>query len=427
MMLILLAVTFLILIVLGSPIAFSMGIASVVALAYDGNVPLIIVAQRIATGSQSFAWLAIPLFLLAGSLMDTGGITIRLVRLSQALVGWVRGGLGMVVVVGEIFFSGISGSAIADVSAIGSILINPMVKAGYQRTYAVSLVSAATAMGILIPPCLLMVVLGVMTNLSIGALFMAGFVPAFVMAAGLLGLIAIQARRGGIADAVHMTWRERGAAVADSLLALMMPVIIFGGILGGVVTATEAAVLAVAYGFVVGVFVYREVKFSHLRKMLVDTAVTTGTVMLLVGTATVFSWILTTQQVPQALGIWMRSVSSEPWIFLMISLLIFLTFGTILEGLPALIILVPILLPIAKSMNVDPLHYSILAIAAAGIGLFSPPFGVGLFVACSIGEVPMTSVVRSFMPFLLILVTALVVIALFPWFTLVLPKALGLY
>jgi len=266
-MLIVLGLTFLALLVLGSPIAFSMGIASVAALAIDGNVPLVIVAQRIATGSQNFAWLAIPLFILAGSLMDTGGITIRLVRLSQALVGWVRGGLGMVVVVGEIFFSGISGSSIADVSAIGAILIPPMVKAGYKRPYAVALVSAATAMGMLIPPCLLMVVLGVMTNLSIGALFMAGFIPGFVMALGLLGLIAVQARRGGISDTVQMTWRERGAAVLDSLLALMMPVIIFGGILGGVVTATEAAVLAVAYGFVIGVFVYREIKLHHLKKM----------------------------------------------------------------------------------------------------------------------------------------------------------------
>ncbi len=426
-MLIVLALLFVGLLVLGSPIAFSMGLASVAALAIDGNVPLVIVAQRIATGSQNFAWLAIPLFILAGSLMDTGGITIRLVRLSQALVGWVRGGLGMVVVVGEIFFSGISGSSIADVSAIGAILIPPMVKAGYKKPYAVALVSGATAMGMLIPPCLLMVVLGVMTNLSIGALFMAGFIPGFVMALGLLGVIAVQARRGGISDTVHMTWRERGAALADSLLALMMPVIIFGGILGGVVTATEAAVLAVAYGFIIGVFVYREIKPHHLRKMLVDTAVTTGVVMLLVGTATVFSWILATQQVPQMLGQWMRSVSSDQWVFLLISLVVFLLFGTVLEGMPALIILIPILMPIAKSFGVDPLHYAILSIAAAGIALFSPPFGVGLFVACTIGKVEMTEVVRPFIPFLLVLVAALLVIAFVPWFTLVLPKMVGLY
>jgi C4-dicarboxylate transporter DctM subunit len=253
------------------PVAFSMGLSSILGLLLKGDVPLIIVPQKIFTGCDSFPLLAVPLFILAGALMDTGGISLRLVNLAQALVGHFRNGLGMVSIVSEIFFSGISGSTAADTAAIGSIMIPAMTQVGYQPARATAIVCAACSMGILVPPCIAMVVYGGVANTSVGALFAGGFLPAFLMAAALMVQLNIQARRSGWVPGHFGGVKPLLKAFKESLLALFMPVIIFGGILGGICTPTEAAVLAVVYGLVVSMFVYREITLKQLRGVLLET------------------------------------------------------------------------------------------------------------------------------------------------------------
>ncbi|KYH33357.1 TRAP transporter large permease [Neomoorella mulderi] len=421
-----LTVSFIVLLILTVPIGFAMGLSSIIALIFQDKIPLIVVVQRIFTGMDSFPFLAIPLFVIAGALMDTGGIAIRLVNLAKALVGFIRGGLGMSVVVGEILFSGISGSTTADVSAISSLLIPAMKKAGYSIPNSVSIVSAASAMGILVPPCINMVILGAMTDQSIGALFMAGFIPAFVMAAVIMVLIYYQAVREGLPADGRPSLKTLGRTLKDGLIPMLFPIIIFGGILGGIFTVTEAAAVAVIYALFVGVFVYREITMQKLINILAEAAITTALVVFLIGTASIFSWLLTSQMVPQKLGAFIHTFTSSKIIFLLLSNLVFIIMGGILEGAPALIIFIPIMMPIAQAFGVDPLHYSILAIACVGIGLFLPPIGVGILVACRIAGITVNKVFKAMLPYIVVLLIGLLIITFVPWFSLVLPKIFSL-
>jgi C4-dicarboxylate transporter DctM subunit len=371
---------------------------------------------------DSFPMLAVPFFVLAGDLMNLGGITQRLVELARAMVGHIRGGLGMVVVVGEYFFSGISGSTAADVSAIGSLLIPAMKKAGYKPEIAVSIVSAATSMGILVPPCILMVILGGITGISIGALFLGGFLPAIVMALCIMILIYIQAVKMKLPVEPRLSLREVLKAIGRAMIPLFLPIIIFGGILSGAATATEVSVGAVIYGAIIGMFVYKEIKISQLIPMLVRTAIVTGTVMFLVGTTSVFSWILSINQVPQVVGGLVSQLSRSPLAFLLLSNITFIILGAVLEGLPALLILTPIFLPFAVQFGINQLHFGILAIASIGIGFFLPPIGMGIFIACTFAKLDIGSVIIPFMPYLMVLMIGLLIITAFPWFTVALPS-----
>ena len=417
---------FVVLLLLGVPVAFSIGAAGLAGLLWSGSFPLIVIVQQIHQSVDSFVLLAIPLFIFAGMLMETGGIAVRLVRLSQALIGWIRGGLAMAVVIAEYIFSGISGSTIADVSAIGGTMIPPMVRAGYRPAQAVSIVAAASAMGILVPPCILMIVLGAIANVSVAALFVAGFIPAVVLALAIMGYIYYDARRENIAPPQRMAAADIGEAFKRAIIPLGLPAIIFGGILGGVVTPTEAAALAVVYAFIVGVFVYGEIKWKDLPGIMARSAVVTATVCFLLAVAAVIAWMLAVAQVPQAILAAMQAASAGPISFLILSALLFIFLGAILEGLPAVVILVPTFLPVVKQMNIDLIHYSIVVTAATGIGLFLPPIGVGLFIASAIAGVTIDKVSREMMPYVLMLMIGLLVVIMFPWITLVLPRLFGL-
>jgi C4-dicarboxylate transporter DctM subunit len=406
------------------PIAFSMGLASIAGLLIKGNIPLVIVPQKIFTGCDSFPLLAVPFFILAGALMDTGGISMRLVNLARALVGHFRNGLGMVSIVSEIFFSGISGSTAADTAAIGSIMIPAMNQAGYPPARATAIVCAACGMGILVPPCIAMVVYGGIANTSIGALFAGGFLPALVMASALMIQLNIQARRAGVASGKWEGIKPLAKAFKESSLALFMPVIIFGGILGGICTPTEAAVLAVVYGLVISMFVYREINFSKLLGILLETGIVTGKVMIMVGMASVFAWILTREQVPQALANVIHSMGGGKILFLLFINIAFLFLGSVLEGVPALIMTVPILLPIATQFGIDPVHFGIILIANMGIGLFLPPIGLGVFIGCSIGKVNVSEVAKPLIPYLGVNFATVLLITYWPWLTMVIPKLL---
>ena len=410
------------LILMNTPIAFSLGLSSLFFLILLQRTPLIIIPNRMVGGVDSFPFLACPFFILAGELMNTGGITQRLVNLAKALVGHVRGGLGMVVVVAEYFFSGISGSTMADVSAIGSLLVPAMMKAGYKPEHAVSIVSSASAMGILVPPCLTMVVLGVMTGLSVGALFMAGFLPAVVLAICIMALIYFQAFRENLPLENRLPLIEAFKSIVGAIIPLTLPIIIFAGILSGAATATEISVIAVVYSFIVGAFLYKEIRLEHIIPILVRTVTLTGAVAFLLGASSVLTWIFATNQVPEMVGTLILGLSSGPWVFLLLSNVVFVLLGCALEGTPAIIILIPIFFPIITRFGIDPLHYCILVTTAIGIGVFLPPIGMGIFIACSFAGIDMGRCIRPFMPFVIVLFIGLLIISFIPWFTLVLPN-----
>jgi C4-dicarboxylate transporter DctM subunit len=426
MMAVVTAVAFVVLLILAVPVAFTVGMSAVLGILWSGRYPLTTVLKQTFEGVDSFVLLAIPLFILAGALMETGGIAVRLVRLAQALVGRVRGGLSMAVVVAEYIFSGISGSTVADVSAIGSTMIPPMLRAGYRKEQAVAIVSAASAMGILVPPCILMIVIGSVASVSVAALFAAGFLPAVVLALAIMGWIYYDAGRSGIDATARMSARQIGVVFVDALIPLGLPVIIFGGILGGVVTPTEAAVIAVIYAFVVGIFVYREIKWADVPGILVTSAVVTASVCFLLGTAGVVAWVLVVEQVPQLLLNAMLAVPGGATIFLMLTAVLFIALGAVLEGLPAVVILLPTFLPVVKQLGIDVIHYSTVVVAATGIGLFLPPIGVGFFIACGIAKVSVDRATGAMMPYIVMMCIALLVVIVVPWVTLVLPRLLRL-
>jgi C4-dicarboxylate transporter DctM subunit len=419
--------SFLILLLINVPVAFCMALACVFAFLWQGAIPVLTLPLKLSSGIDSFPFLAIPLFILAGSLMEHGGISQRLVRFARDLVGHIKGGLGIVVVVSEIFFSGISGSSIADASAIGSLLLPSMVRAGYTPPRASSIIAAATGMGILIPPCLNMVVLGAMANISIAGLFMGGFLPGFLMALTLMIIIYYQSSKGILPgpDQKRAKLKEVMIAFKESIIPLMMPVIIFGGIFGGVFTATEAASVATVYAFIVSVFVYKQVKAKHIYRIVVETAVMTGVVCLLVGAATCFSWILATHQVPRMLGDLIGSAGGRA-AFLFASIAVFFIFGALLDGLPAILIFFPIFYPIALSLGLHPYHYGVLVIAIIGISVVVPPIGLCLVIICSLAKIKLSDTIRPLMPYIAILIIDLFVIAFWPWLVLFLPTVFKL-
>ncbi len=421
-----LGIILLIAFLVGIPIAFALGLASL-AFLLRSDIPLILIVQRMYTGVDFFPLVAVPLFVFAGFLMETGGISRRIVDLALSIVGPVRGSLGMGAVVSEMIFSGISGSSIADASAMGSILIPTMGKTGYDAKDSTSIVAAATGMGILVPPCMAMVVLGGMGQISIGALFAAGFLPAAVMALAICTWIFLQAKKGKIPGDRHAFSSLRvWHAFKEALIPLGMPVIIFGGILGGVTTATEAAVLAVLYGFIVSFFIYKEVTYSDVGKMLVNTGVVTGVILILIGTASIFSWIMANQQIPQVITRFMLHIG-EPWLFLLLASIVILIGSAVLDGLPAIIILYPILLPIAVKLGLDPLHFTLVMVAAEGIGIVLPPVGLCLIVICGISKVSLSAVTKPLLPYILVMFLSLIVIMYVPWITLIVPRLFHLY
>jgi tripartite ATP-independent transporter DctM subunit len=415
---------FVALLLLGIPVAFAMALATIAGFIALG-IPLETVAQKMMSGIEPFPFVAIPLFVLAGALMETSGISRRLVALASAIVGHIRGGLGIVVVASEVLFSGISGSSVADASAIGSILIPSLVKAGYPPERAAAIVAAASGMGILIPPCLVMVILGAMSGLSISALFVAGFLPGILMAITLSVVIHIQARRGILPGARGtFSWPALRHALREAILPLGMPVVLFGGILGGVTTATEAAVLAVIYALVLDFVIYREITRQDLGRMLVQTGITTAAVSVLAGVATGMSWTFATTGVPLMIANALQQVTTSPFLLLALVTIVLIIFASLLDGLPALIIFYPILSVTVAKYGIDPLHFGLIAVAALGIGLVVPPVGLLLVVVAQIGRVSLGAVTVPMLPYIAILVATLLLIAYVPWVVLVLPKLL---
>lgn len=418
-----LLLTFAVLVLLGSPIGFAIGIASAANLIVKG-IDLSIVVQRMTDLLDSFPFLAVPLFILAGSLMETGGIAVRLVQLANVLVGRFQGGLAQVTIMSTMFFSDISGSSSADTAAIGSVTLPAMRRAGYPMDLSTALVAAAGATAVLIPPCITMVIYGFVTDTSIGALFAAGFLPGFLNAAGVMIVAYILARRRGLPAERAPTFVQAVSAIRGAVLPLAMPVIILGGILGGLFTVTEAAAVAVVYGLIVSVLITHELKLTQIPRLMIETGVLTGMVMIVAALASVFQWILSAQGIPVAIGSWLRSVASgSPVAFLLLVNGLLLLLGTFLDSAAALLLAMPVLYPISQHFGIDPVHFGIIVTANLGIGMITPPVGVVLFVASSIGKTPIEDVVRSLMPFIIVLVVVLMVITFWPDLVLLVPRA----
>ena len=418
-------VTFIVLTVLSLPIVFALGIAGFVGL-LAGNFSLQKLPSSLVAGSQSWVLLAIPTFVFAGNLMERCGMSYALVSLARALIGRVRGGLGMSVVLAEYFFSGISGSTIADVSAIGAMLTPPMLRAGYQREHAASLVASAAAMGILVPPAIFMIVLGQITDTSVVGIFLGGFIPAAVTAAILIGMIFVQATRLKWPTDAKPTRAELAAATKGSLVPLVVPIVIVAGFYFGVFTATEAGALVAAYAVAAAVFYYRNVTLVEMVQLIYESALLTAAVIFLLAVASLYQFLMGMLGVPVLLGQILEPFQAAPWLFLIAVSVIVMLFGMVLEGLPAAVVLIPVIFPIAKQIGIHPIHFNIVLTAAVGIGLFLPPIGVGLLMALRFADISVGRHFRVYWPYLLALVIGLLVLILFPELTLFLPRRAGL-
>jgi len=417
-----LAISFITFLILGIPIAFVLGLTSFVALLYSGNIPLLLMPKEMFSGTDSFPLLAVPFFILAGNLMNAGGITKRLINFCNILLGHVRGGLAMVNIVASMFFAGITGAAVADTSALGSILIPAMTEEKYDRDFSAAVTAASSTVGPIIPPSIPMVILGTVGELSIGALFLAGVIPGIMVGLSLLVVSYIISRRRNYPKGRIKSIKEFFFGLKDAMLALLMPGIIMGGILGGIFTPTEAAVVAVVYALLVSFLVYREIRWRDLPKILIDSIVTTSIIMLVIAHSAIFGWILANQQVPQSVAQIFLSISNNKWVILLLLNIFLLFVGTFMETTASLIILTPILLPLAVKVGIDPIHFGLVMVLNLVIGLITPPLGVCLFIACSIAKITLEQIVKAILPFLIAAIAVLFIVTYIPELSLWIPR-----
>ncbi len=411
---------------LGVPIAISIGSATFLAL-LSSPIPSTVLVQKMFTAMDSFPLMAVPFFILAGALMETGGISRRLIHLANTFVGHYSGGLAFVAIIASMFFGAISGAAAACVAAIGAVIIPEMVARGYGKPYTAAVQATAGTLGVMIPPSIPMIIYCVMTGVSVGALFMAGIVPGVIVGVSLMFTAWIIARRRGYKGERRFTWGERRSAFKEAFWALMMPVIILGGIYGGIFTPTEAAVVAVVYGLFIGFFVYREIRVSNLKTVFVNTAVSTAIIMLIIGASSAFSWVITSKRVPQMVAEGMLSLSSNPVVILLLINLLLLFIGTFMETVASIIILVPVLMPVLATIGVDPLHFGIVIVVNLAIGMVTPPLGICLFVSCGIAKISLEEISRAALPFILVMILDVLLLTYLPVLSIGLPRLLGLY
>lgn len=423
-MAVVLFVSFLVFLLIGIPVAFSLGFASLLYLLLV-DIPLIIMPQKMYAGLDSFVLLCIPGFVLAGNLMNSGGITERIIKFCNTLVGHITGGLGLANIGASMVFAGISGTALADTASIGAIMIPAMEEEGYEPEFAAAVTAASSTVGPIIPPSLPMIIVGTLTGISVTKLFLAGAIPGLLLGVGLMMVSYWLSKRMNHPKGNKQPFKAVVHSFYGAFWAILMTVIILFGILGGVFTPTEASVIAVIYAVIIGLFVYRELKVKDLPKILLDSMVTTSSIMILVGLANVFAWIMTSEQIPQLVADLMLSVSHNKYIILIMINILLLFVGTFMETIAALLILFPVLLKTAVLVGVDPVQFGVIGVLNLMIGLTTPPVGVCLFVASSIGKVSLGKVSRQIIPFLLVSLFVLLLVTFIPAISLFLPNLLN--
>lgn len=404
-------ISFFVFLLLNVPIFASIGVSIMLYIIVDGGVTWNILESVMTTACDSFPLMAIPLFILAGALMESGGLSKRLINFADSLVGHFPGGLTIVTVIACMFFGAISGSAAATVATIGVIMVPSMIERGYDKGFSYALIAAAGCLGVIIPPSITMVTYGVATNASISTLFLGGFAPGIVVG---LCLIAVSmfycVKRGYKGNGLKFSIKRVGTTFVQAIGALMVPVIILGGIYGGIFTPTEAAAVAVFYGLIVGLFGYKELTFKKTYEALVNSAVTTATIMVIVATATVLARVLTLEQIPAAISSFITGMTDNKFVVLLIINIVLLIVGCVMDSTPAILILAPILYPIVAQYGVDIIHFGLIMTINVCIGFMTPPVGLNLFVACSIGDIEFSKLVKNIWPFLVAMLIALVVI-----------------
>lgn len=400
---------------IGAPIFMGIGLSSIILwLWHFGTIEPCILIQKMFIGIDSFPLMAIPFFMLAGELMNTGGVSRRLVAFAQCLIGWVHGGLGFAVILSSMFIAAILGSASASAAMIGMVMIPAMIERGYDTDFSAALIAASGSIGPIIPPSIPFIVYGVIGEISIAKLFVAGYIPGILMGLAFMIYTYYFAKKNNFPAEKVPTAREIWNSFKEAFLTLLLPVIIMGGILGGIFTPTEAAVVAVVYAFIIGTFVYREIKLKDIPEIFLRSAKSTTMILMVMATATLLSWVLTLEQVPQIITKTMLSISSSPVVFLIIVNIFMVIVGMFLDAVSALTILTPVLLPAAQALNIDPVLFGVILVVNLSIGVLTPPVGLNLYVTSSIAKIDLVQISKAIVPFIVIIFVILILMSVCP-------------
>ena len=416
--------TFLFCLVIGVPVAICLGLSSAVYLVFHADISLVVLSQKIYSGADSFTLLCIPGFIMAGSLMNGGGITERIIRFANAGVGWIRGGLGLTNVAGSMLFAGISGTAVAEAASIGAVMIPGMKKAGYPVSFAAAITAAASTTGPIIPPSVPMIIVGALSGISVGRMFMAGVIPGILLGLSMMLVCYILAVRNNYPRQAWRGWKELFDSFIGAFWALMLTALIIGSLLSGMVTPTETAVLACVYALAVGVFIYKGITLREVPKIMIDSAITSAALLALVGIANVFGYIMAAEEIPQTIAKAMLSVTENKYLIILLINILLLIVGMFMETIAALIILFPPLLTLATGVGIDQVHFSVFFILNLMIGLTTPPVGVCLFVCANIAKTSLSSVIRAIFPFLIGNICVLLLVSYIPQLSTWLPNKL---
>lgn len=398
---------------LGVPIALAIGASTLLALHAQG-VPLMVVTQQMFQGINSFALVAVPMFILTGDLMAQGKISEKLVNFADSLFGFLKGGLAIVSVMAGMFFAAISGSGAATTAAVGSTLVPELKRKGYDPASAASLIAASGTIGVVIPPSVPMIIYAVIAQESVAKLFLNGFLPGLAMGVGLMAVAIVQAYRRNYPKGTPLSLNTILRTLKSASWGLMTPVIILGGIFSGIFTPSEAAVVAVNYALLVSLFIYRDLTLRQIYRILIRSAITTSVIMLVIATSAVLSWTLSSWQVPSALANTVLSYSTNPYIIMLLVVLVILLTGVFIETASALIILTPVLLPLVTKIGIDPIHFGLIIVVGLAIGMITPPVAINLYVASSVTQLPLETITRAIIPYLLILIAVLMLVVYLP-------------
>lgn len=413
--------------ILSVPIGIALGVttlAGLIAISFNPDF-FIFLPQKFISGLDSFPLLAIPFFILAGSIMSHGGIARRIVNMMLVFFGRIRGGLGMVVTMATFFFGAICGSGSAKTAAIGTVVFPEMRKNKYPADFATALFASAGGASSLVPPSIDLIIIGVVANISVGGLFAAGILPSVVNAAALVALAYFMSKKLKLPLAPRISFKNKLKIIRDGILPMFMIIIVLGGIYGGIFTPTEAAAVAVIYGFILSFFIYKELRLSELKEAILTTVNLSGVVLIVLGTASMLSFVLTYEQIPHKIATLITQYASNWIVFILMVNIVFLLLGMVMDALPAIIVLLPIIVPVAVSFGIEPIHLGILVEANVGLGMITPPVGICLYVACGISKIPLEKSIKTLLPFLFVLALTTLIISYVPDITLFLPKLLG--